>query len=231
MKRFGTLFSLFLFCVAMFSQGSEGYIQQRKGSRVRYAVIYANKLRGHVERTVTDVSDDGGKHKVTHLYTMLNKKGKPSKSAALMGAGDGMQTSVTVEDGAYYLTLDLMYGSMGNDNRSGYLLKMPKTLKVGDELEGGTLKASMKFMGSTINNEVTFKNFKVTEETTLQTKAGDIKCLKITGRITGRVSRQNVDEEQTLYVAPGIGIVRQEAMNYMGSKTPYLSEVTEFEGI
>lgn len=90
MKRFGTLFSLFLFCVAMFSQGSEGYIQQRKGSRVRYAVIYANKLRGHVERTVTDVSDDGGKHKVTHLYTMLNKKGKPSKSAALMGAGDGM---------------------------------------------------------------------------------------------------------------------------------------------
>lgn len=213
-------------CLPVFSQTNEPYELIAKGKSIRYACYYADKLRQHVEKTVTNNNQGNGKIEVTHLWMILNKKGKPSKSAKLMGWGDGLQTSVELTDGSYYLTFDLCFGaSMGN--RSGWLLKIPKTLKVGDVIEGGTLKSSNKFMGSTINNEITFNNFKVVEELDLQTGAGKIHCLKIVGNITGRYQRSDVNETQTIYLAPGIGIVRQESDNYLGMNVSYVVEVSQ----
>lgn len=230
MKKLSVFLAAAFLCMPSFAQEENGYVQSKKDSRARYGIYYSDKLRGYVERNVTDVKEEGNKLEVTHLYTVLNKKGKPSKMAALGGFGDGLQTAITVEDGAYYLTFDCMMGTTGED-RSGYLLKLPKTLKVGDEVEGGTLKSTTKFLGSTAKNEITFKDFKVTEETDLNTPAGTFHCLKLTGTVTGRYVRDNVNEIQTLYLAPGIGIVRQESLNYMGSKVSFVLELTEVGGL
>lgn len=229
-KRIGLLLFAIMVCMIMFAQNDSGYLQTKKGSRVRYAIYYADKLRGHVERTVTNVTEDGDKQEVKHLYTVLNKKGKPSKAANMMGYGDGLLTTINLENGAYYLTFDCMMGAGGED-RSGFLLKIPGILKIGDELECGTLRSTSKILGSKIKNEVTFKNFKVTEETILNTPAGNIKCLKITGNVSGRFASDNINETQSIYLAPGIGIVRQEALNYMGGKASLIVEVRETEGI
>lgn len=226
MRKIVLQFSFLMLCITLSAQNDSGYLQIKQGSRVRYAMYYANKLRGYIERTVTNLTEDGRKQDVTHLYTILNKKGKPSKSANMIGYGDGLQQTITAEDGAYNLTLDCLSGG-GMYNRSGFLFKMPKTLKVGDELEGSTLKTTQKFMGASINFSSTFSNVKVVGEQTLNTPVGDIHCMKITCNVKEITGRSETNDEQTIYVSPGIGIVRQEGSIYGGIKT----EIVEMEGL
>lgn len=209
-----------------FSQQDECYEMTQPGTSVRYAAHYKGKLRQYVEKTLVDVKSEAGNTEVTFLWKALNKKGKPSKSASLMGWGDGIQTTVSIKEGAYYLTFDLCMGTTMKD-RSGYLLKIPQNLQVGDVLEGGTLKSTFKFMGTTMHNEITFKDFKVVEEVDLNTEAGTIHCMKIEGNVVGKFQDEDVNEKQTIYLAKGIGIVRQEALNYLSSNVSYIVEVSQ----
>ena len=208
---------LFAFCMVSFAQTAECFAMTQKGLTVQYSYLYGKKqkLMGYYVNQVTDVKTDGNKTEVTVLFKMLNKKGKPSKTAKLVGIGDGMLYKVNIEDGSYYMTMDLTF-ALGGQNRHGYILKIPATLKVGDEIEGGTLSYETKNI-ATYKTKLVYSDFKVVEEVDLETAAGKFHCFKVAGNVSGQYTEQEVNSDQVLYFAPGMGIIRQE-VDYFGNK-------------
>ena len=122
---------------------------------------------GYIVNTVQDVTvNNENEQTVTILYTMLNKKEKPSKSAAFAGFGDGLLSTIKIKNGEYYMTQDLGLAA-GGENRHGYILYIPKTLKARDNIKGSTLDSEAKIMGVTVKNSLTYNNFKVEKEVDL----------------------------------------------------------------
>lgn len=228
-KFFISLMTALLTCAVSFAQDTQGYALTKKGASIQYSYKYGKKLMGYIVTTVQDNKLENGKNTVTTLWTMLNKKEKPSKTAKFAGFGDGLLSSMTLENGAYHMTMDLGLAT-GGENRHGYILKMPATLKVGDNIEGSTLNYENKFMGMTLKNELTYNNFKVVEEADLTTPAGTFHCLKVTGNVKGKFQRADIDDDQVWYIAPGMGIIRQE-IYYMGKKKPIILEAYKVSGI
>ncbi len=213
-----------LFLQSAAAQDVTPYALTKEGATIQYSYSLCGKLMGYNVVSVKGVSETDGKPRIQYLSQYLNKKGKP-----IAMYGDGFIYFITIEDGGYYFTQDLGMG-FGGEDRNGYMLKMPAALKVGDTIEGGTLMYVFKFMGQSIDNELTCHDFKVVEEVDLTTPAGTFHCLKITGTITGSYQNMKVDDHQIWYLAPGIGIVRQE-MYYMGAKKPYVAELIKTENL
>lgn len=222
-------------CLPMFSQLEEAtqpkdstqqgecYELTNPGARVLYSDYYGGMLQQYFEKKVIDVKEENGTKSVQYHWQVLNRKKKPSKIIKAMGFGEGYQTIIKFENGAYYMTYDFGWSCFPGE-RSGYLLKIPQNLKVGDTLEGGTLKfVSKGGFGNTFNNELNFDDFKVVDEGELETKAGKIRCLKITGKVTGTYHKSKVNSTETIYFAKNIGIVRQE------SATGLIFEVVEID--
>ena len=228
-KFFISLMTALLTCAVSFAQDTQGYALTKKGASIQYSYKYGKKLMGYIVTTVQDNKLENGKNTVTTLWTMLNKKEKPSKTAKFAGFGDGLLSSMTLENGTYYMTMDLGLAS-GGENRHGYILKMPATLKVGDNIEGSTLNYENKFMGMTFKNELTYSGFKVVEEVDLETPAGKFRCLKVTGNVKGKFQRMDIDDNEVMYIAPGMGIIRQE-INYMGGNKPIVLEAYKVSGL
>lgn len=224
MKKQLILFVALLLCVSANAQETEGYLLTQSNVSVQYSYTYGGKLMGYLLNTLQKKETVGNSTTYTYLLTMLNKKEKPSKNASFMGLGDGYQSQIIADNGAYVMTQDLCIANGGTD-RHGFILKMPSTLKVGDAIECGKLELSLKFpMMPTTHNNLTYSDFKVVEEVDLQTQAGTYHCLKITGIVTGEYQKIKLNDHQVWYIAKGIGIVRQESY-YMGEKKPIIIEL------
>lgn len=211
------------------AQTDSCYFLSKEGASIQYSYKYGGKLMCYIVTAVNSRQDDGGKSTISLLWTMLNKKEKPSKSASMMGMGDGMLTKIQVEDGSYLMAQDMGLAA-GGENRHGYILKIPKTLKVGDAIEGSTLNFEHKFMGRTIKNELTYKDFKVVDEVDLTTPADTFHCLKVTGNVSGKFQTMDINDNQVWYIAPGMGIVREE-LYYLGEKKPIVLEAYKVSGL
>lgn len=230
MKRiFSIIMISLLYSVACIAQETQGYALAKKGASIQYSYMYGKKLMGYIVSAVQDNKTENGENVITTLWKMLNKKEKPSKTASLMGLKEGLLSSLKMHNGAYKMTYDLAM-SLGGENRHGYILDMPATLKVGDVIEGNTIKFENKAMGMTFKNELTYNNFKVVEEVDLTTPAGTFHCLKVTGNIKGTYQKMDIDDNQVWYIARGMGIVRQE-INYMGNKRPIILEAYKVNGL
>lgn len=226
--------SLFLLIAMLVSltgkaQTDSCYCLNKKGASIQYSYKYGERLMGCIVTTVNNRLDDGNKSTISLLWTMLNKKEKPSKSASMVGMGDGMLTKIQVEDGSYLMAQDKALAA-GGENRHDYILKIPKTLKVGDIIEGSTLNFEHKFMGRTIRNELTYKDFKVVDEVDLTTPAGKYHCLKVTGNVSGKFQTMDINDNQVWYIAPSMGIVREE-LYYLGEKKPIVLEAYKVSGL
>lgn len=215
MKRFVLLSVLFFsFCIASVAQTANCFAMTKEGLRVQYSYLYGKnqKLMGYYVNQVEQIHVDSNKTEVTVLFKMFNKKGKPSTSAKWAGVGDGMLYKIAIEDGSYYMTMDLAF-ALGGQNRRGYILKIPATLKVGDKLEGGALSYETKAL-TTYETKLVYSGFKVVGELDLKTAAGTFHCFKVEGTVSGKYSGSNIESNQVFYLSQGIGIVRQEVDYY-----------------
>ena len=158
--RFIILFSLF--CLLTVAENNEYYALTQKGTSVKYSIKYRNKISGYFVSSVQETVEENNKITITYLGTSLDKKGKPSKAAALAGAADGYLSSIQIENDIYFMTQDLGI-AYGGDERSGYILKIPNTLDIGNEIEGGTLQFINRYaLTPSSRNELVYKDFKVT---------------------------------------------------------------------
>ncbi len=232
MNRIALIIVSLAFCFIAMAQenvSTEPLALLKKGVKLQYSYAMKGKIMAYCTKEIYDFKEEGNKQTVSYLWKALNKKGKPSKSASMVGLGDGLVSSITLEDGAYIMTQDFILGS-GGDNRQGFMLKLPKVLKVGDVIEGGTLSFTYSFMGRKNRNSITCSNFQVVSEENLTTPAGTFHCFKLTGNVSGEFQGMELDDNQIWYIAPGLGIIRQES-NYMGAKRPYVAELFKAEGL
>lgn len=230
MKKLFLFFLLFSMHIFSFAQDNDYYALTKPGASLQYSLKYKNNLMGYIVKKINDKKVEGSQTIVTDLLTMLNKKEQPSKNAAFAGYSDGLLSSTKLDNGSYYMTQDVCL-ACGGEDRHGYILKMPSTIKVGDEIEGGILNFSMKFpLTPTAKNELTYKNFKVVEELDLTTPAGVFHCLKITGNVTGKYLKMDINDHQVWYISKGLGIVREESY-YLGEKQPIVLEVYKTSGL
>lgn len=229
MKNLLFIFLLLSYSVSLQAQNVQCYALTKQGANVQYSYTYGNKLMGYLVLSVQENGIENEKTIVKTLWTFLNKKGKPSKSASIAGYGEGMLSVNTIENGAYYMTQDLGLAAGGED-RHGYILKMPASLNVGDSIEGGKLIFENKFMGMTFKNELTYSGFNVVDEVDITTPAGKFHCFKVTGNVKGQYNRTDIDDNQIWYIADGIGIVREE-IHYFGVKKPIILEAYKVSGL
>lgn len=232
MKKFliTILAVVFAFTNTMAQSSESVYALNKQGTVAKYSMTYGGKLTGYLKVTSKEVTGNDENGTITILEEILNKKGKPLKSASWIGLGDGLLLQIDIKDGEYYMTQDFTLASMPGDERQGYLLKIKNNLKVGDEIEGSTIDCLIKFMGVKCRNSLTYSNFKVESEEDLVTPAGTIHCLKVTGNVSGKFQKMDINDNQTWYIAPNIGIVKQIS-NYMGEKNSVIIELCEITGL
>ena len=200
-----------------------------KGASASYRYTLDGKDVGAYPRLDVDaVETTDGRLEVGYLFNLYDKKGKVHKGAKMMGLGEGLLYAVTYENGAYYLTQDLIFAQA--DDRMGYLLKMPAALEVGQEIEGGTFSSTAKVpVVGTLRTEITLSGMRVVEQREATLKSGQtLRCYVVEGNIDGEASRTRQSGRIIFHFAPGIGIVREEVVDYLGTKKPYAAELTEF---
>lgn len=200
-----------------------------KGSSASYRYTLDGKDVGAYPRLEVDaaVTTDEGLE-VSYLFNLYDKKGKIHKGAKMMGFGEGLLYAVKYTDGAYYLTQDLIFAQA--DDRMGYLLKMPAALEVGQEIEGGTFSSSAKVpIVGTLRTEITLSGMRVVEQREVTLKSGQtLRCYVVEGNVDGEASKTRQNGRIIFHFAPGIGIVREEIVEYLDQKKSYAAELTEF---
>lgn len=160
----------------------------------------------YIRITTTSVEENNGTFDITYQIDYLNKKKQIQKGTNIT---DGLQTLFTVkEDGSYYLQ-DVLYGVGKDLVRNGFKLHIPKTLKVGDVVEGGHCYGTFKLIGSS-KFDLNYNDFKVTAEEDVETPVGTYRCFKIEGNISGKINTIKVDEQHNIWIAPSIGVVKME---------------------
>lgn len=200
-----------------------------KGASASYAYTLGGRDVGAYPRMTVDAAEaaDGGMT-VSYLFNLYDKKGRIHKSAKTMGLGEGLLYTVRYDEGAYYLTQDLIFAQA--DDRMGYFMKVPATLAVGQRIEGGTFSstATVPMIGK-LRTEITLSEMEVAEETEVTLDSGQtVHCYVIRGNVSGEASRTEQGGRIVFHFAPGIGIVREEVSAYLDLKQPYAARLTEY---
>lgn len=191
-----------------------------------YATIMSSKpsLCGYVRNTIKALEKDGENDIVVNNMLFLNKKKKASKNAAFAGFADGNDNRQVFTNGAYTMN-DPIFGMAGK-LESGFFLKIPAELKVGDKLESGEIKQTTKApMGPTVHNTISYDDFTVTGEEDIETPAGVFHCLRIDGKLNGSFQTVKLkDTRYTMWLSENVGIVKVETDYY---KESYIIDTVE----
>lgn len=228
-KIFSILAISCLTSLGTLAQTAEGFILSKMGAKAEYTVTRGEKRKLNMsyayqtkENTKVEVREDGTTRIVSKSF-ILNKKKKPSNFA---GIKEGSYTAIDVNPDGSYTIGGLLFGQLNASvTNTGFMLKVPAEMKVGDALECGTTTTTFKWMGKTITNSTTYSDFKVIEERDHTTPAGTFHCYIVKGKNTSSVNNQTYSYEEEYWFAKGVGIVLYK--NYdPASKQPFYFELT-----
>lgn len=210
-KTLTTLAIICLTSLTTLAQTTEGFYISKLGAKTEYAVTLGEKKRPNIgysylckENTKVEVKEDGRTEVITKTL-ILNKKRKPSK---LVGNKDGVFISLVMNaDGSYEMGQHMFGQASASHNSTGFMLKIPAEMKVGDEIEGGVTTTSQKMMGITYKQVETYSGFKVVKEEDITTPAGTFHCFLVTGSSLRETKGGDVKCEHEFWFAKGIGLV------------------------
>ena len=214
MKRiFGIMAVTCLTSLSTLAQTAEGFILSKMGAKAEYTVTHGEMKKlamGYAyvyqtkENTKVEVREDGTTRVITKNF-ILNKKKKPSNFA---GIKEGYYTAIDVNPDGSYTISDLLFGPINTSaSNTGFLLKIPAELKVGDALECGTTTTTSKTLGITFTNSTTYSDFQVVEERDHTTSAGTFHCYVVKGKNTTTFNKKTFSYDEEYWFAKGVGIV------------------------
>ena len=228
-KTFVLLVATFLTSLGALAQTAEGFILSKMGAKAEYTVTRGEKRKLNMgyayqtkENTKVEVHEDGSTRVITKNF-ILNKKKKPSN---LVGVKEGSYTAIDVNPDGSYTISGLLFGPINaSASNTGFMLKIPAELKVGDALECGTTTTTFKMKGRTFTTSTTYSDFQVVEERDHTTSAGTFHCYVVKGKNTTSSNNQTFSYDEEYWFAKGVGIVLYK-MGDPQSKEEFYYELT-----
>ena len=90
------------------------------------------------------------------------------------------------------------------------IIELPNNLSVGQELADANVNVAMSISGMKMKIEAKTTNRKVVAKESVTTAAGTFDCVVLTADISSKVAFANVNVSDKLWLAKGVGIVKQE---------------------
>lgn len=218
-----TIFSLVLgafltFTSLMHAQNNcSAFYPMEEGATYEY-VHYnkKDKVEGTTAYEVTEVSDSGGETYATMLLKYSDSKGKNEYETdfKITCTGDGVKIDF---ESMFPSQMQQQYENMNVEmDMTGTDIQIPNDLSVGQTLDDANVTVSMDMgaMKMKINVETTDRRVEAQESVT--TTAGTFDCYLITEKTKSKVMMSNTELSNKLWLAKGIGIVKQESYNKNG---------------
>ncbi|MFD2099585.1 hypothetical protein [Flagellimonas iocasae] len=175
------------------------------------------KEDGKLTYKVTNVNGSGDNISATMVMDMEDQKGN-TYSSEYDVACDGNVVKVDFKS----LMNEQMLAQMGDVEMdiSGTDVEWPNDLNVGQELPDGNVNVKMKMSGvMNMNMNVETINRKVEKKESVTTPAGTFDCFVIYSETKSKMMMANQTFPSRVWLAEGIGMVKQESYNKRGDLT------------
>lgn len=176
------------------------------------------KLQGKTDYTVTNVSDSGGKTSATMEMKYQDHKGKEVMSSEY---GFTCEGDVVKIDFQSLMNQQMMQQFAAVEiDVTGTDIELPNNLTVGQELADANVKIAADMGGMTMNMNVETVNRKVEKKEMVSSPVGEFDCYVIYSENKTKMAMMgNKVFPSRIWLAEGIGMVKQESYNQKGKLT------------
>ncbi len=176
------------------------------------------KLEGKTDYTVTNVSDSEGKTSATMQMKYQDHKGKEIMSSEY---GFTCEGDVVKIDFQSLMNQQMMQQFAAVEiDVTGTDIELPNNLTVGQELADADVKIAADMGGMTMNMNVETINRKVEKKEKVSSPVGDFECYVIYSENKTKMPMMgNKIFPSRIWLAEGIGMVKQESYNQKGKLT------------
>ncbi len=214
MKRILTAIILSLICFWSAS-AQQTWFCSDPGTKLNYVYKDAKgKTTGDgFHYIIRDVTKDGGKTTITFDAIVFGKDGP---------AQDPVGCKVWSADGYYHTDVRSALGQYGSAfSAKGHGPIIPENPSVGEELDESTI--TMEALATTAN----YNNVRITKHEEITTDAGTFDCWCLEYTINAKVAIIKTETKTAMWLAKGVGVVRQVDMDKKGKVT----KITELASI
>ncbi len=214
---------LFLFLlistIALTAQNNcSKYYPLTEGSSFEYTTYNKKgKVDGTTSYKITSVSNEGNTTNATMALTFTDKKGKEAyNSEYQISCADG---TINIDYKSLFPSAMMkQYEDMGMEMElSGTDIEIPRDLSVGQALEDANVTVNMSMSGMNMKVTVDMTDRKVEKKETVTTAAGTFECYLLTETNTSEVMGGSQEMHSKLWLAEGVGMVKQETYKKNGN--------------
>lgn len=186
------------------------------------------KVEGFANHTVTKTEESEGKTRGTMSVKYSDKKGKEIFETAYGITCSGTGISIDF-DSLFPAQMQQQYEQMGvSMDISGTDIELPNVLEVGMPLADANIDIAFKMGIMQMKIAVGIHDRLVEKKESVTTEAGTFECFVIADTTHTKVMMKNVQMTSKLWLAEGVGMVRQESYDKKGSLVTR-TELTKFD--
>lgn len=208
----------FLGFTAIYAQNNcSAFYPMEEGASYEY-VHYSkkDKVEGTTAYEVTEVNTSGDETFASMLLKYEDSKGKNAFETdyKITCTGDGVKIDF---ESMFPSQMQQQYKDMNVEmDMTGTDIQIPNELSVGQALDDAnvTVSIDMGAMKMKVNVETTDRTVAAQESVT--TAAGTYDCYLITEKTKSKVMMSNTEMSNKLWLAKGVGVVKQESYNKNG---------------
>lgn len=228
-KAFTSILSLVFGTVLLNAQETcSKYYPMEEGSSFQYTMFdKKGKTEGVTDYTIINVTTENGTTNATFDMKFTDNKGKQvfNSDYNISCTGDG----ITIDfESLFPNQMMQQYEEMGLEmDISGTDIQLPNDLSVGKQLEDANVSVAMNMSGIKMNITVDQTNRSVEKKESVTTPAGTFDCYVITETTTSKTMGATQEMNNKLWLAEGVGMVKQESYKKNGSLMSRM-ELTKF---
>lgn len=185
------------------------------------------KVEGTVHYTISEVRSNGNASVATFAMKYKDKKGKDMFETDYSFSCENGLVTIDYES-LFPSQMMQQYTEMGMEmDISGTDIQLPNDLSIGQQLPDANVVVSISMSGINMTTSVDQTNRKVEKKESVSTPAGTFECYLLTEDQTTKTMGANIETQSKLWLAEGIGMVKQESYKKNGTLISRM-ELTKF---
>ena len=217
LKLYTLAFSFFALLTATAQDNCSQYYPMQEGASFSYNMYgKKGKLDGSSIYKVVQVTNGGGETKASLNVSFQGSKANESfeMDYDFTCTGDGIRIDFNSllpnQMMDQYKEMDVEMDVTGTD------IELPNNLSVGQELADADVNVAMSISGMKMTIQAKTTNRKVIAKEAVTTAAGTFDCVVLTADIYSKAAFAKVNLSDKIWLAKGVGIVKQETYNKKG---------------